>query len=104
MFNYKIAPISILPSKKIKLLSEIYISQVDAEKENLAGKLFALIEIGNENKDNIKIINFLINRINQNYYQNDKMILREKIYSLKPEHIFEAALAKTNKQFKQAKR
>ncbi len=99
MQNYKIAPISIVPGKKSSLLSEIFIAQVDLEKENLAGKLFILIEMEDENSHSVKIMNFLIDSINRNYYQSDKLILREKIYSLKPEHIFEAALAKTNKQF-----
>jgi len=99
MINYKIAPISIKSSKKNASLSEVFIAQVDQEKENLAGKLFILLEIENKNTNNIKIINFLLNKIYQNYYQSDKLILREKVYNLKPEHIFEASLTKTNKQF-----
>jgi hypothetical protein len=99
MQNYKIAPICIIPNKKSSLLSEIFIAQVDLEKENLAGKLFILIEMRDENSHSVKIVNFLIDNISRNYYQSDKLILREKIYSLKPEHIFEAALAKANKQF-----
>jgi hypothetical protein len=99
MQNYKIAPISIIPNKKSSLLSEIFIAQVDLEKENLAGKLFILIEMEDENSYSAKILNLLIDNLSRNYYQSDKLILREKIYSLKPEHIFEAALAKTNKQF-----
>lgn len=101
MSNYKIASLVLLPSKKNSLLSEVFISQTDALQENLAGKIFALIEIESEKVPGQKIINFLLQKINENYYQSDKMILREKIYSLKPEHIFEAALSKTNKQYNQ---
>lgn len=76
---------------------EIFIAQPDAEKEALAGKLFVLAEVESGKADAIKIINFLINNINHNYYQNEKIILRERISALKIEHIFESSLAKTNK-------
>ena len=63
----------------------------------MAGKLFILVEIESRKADSVKLINFLINELENNYYQNEKIILREKIKSLKVEHIFESALAKTNK-------
>jgi len=77
--------------------SEIFVAQPDANKEALAGRLFALIEININKAQALKMINFLINNINHNYYQNEKIILRERISSLKVEHIFETSLAKTNK-------
>ncbi|MCK4554286.1 hypothetical protein KAU19_04980, partial [Candidatus Parcubacteria bacterium] len=64
-----------------------------------AGKLFSLIEIKSKKSDGLKIVNFLIDNLNYNYYQNEKIILLEKISALKVEHIFESALAKTNKNF-----
>lgn len=78
--------------------SEIFIAQPDANKEALAGKMFVLIEIGSNKSAALKIINFLINTLNHNYYQNEKIILRERIRTLKVEHIFEASLAKTNRE------
>lgn len=96
--NYKIAQFIITPSRRHELIHEIYIAQPDANKEALAGKLFALIEIESKKADSLKIINFLINTLNHNYYQNEKMILRERVASIKIEHIFESALAKTNKK------
>jgi len=77
--------------------TEIFIAQPDASKESLAGKLFILLEIETEKTQALKISNFLLNNLNYNYYQNEKIILRERIRSLKVEHIFETALAKTNK-------
>ncbi len=96
--NYKIAQFIITPSQRDEFTHEIYIAQPDANKEILAGKLFALIEIKSKKADSLKIINFLINALNNSYYQNEKMILRERISSIKIEHIFESALAKTNKR------
>ena len=77
--------------------SEIFVAQPDANKEALAGRLFAIVEININKAQALKTINFLINNINHNYYQNEKIILRERISSLKVEHIFETSLAKTNK-------
>ncbi len=96
--NYKIAQFILTPSQRNELVHEIYIAQPDANKEALAGKLFALIEIEAKKADSLKIINFLINTLNHSYYQNEKMILRERVSSIKIEHIFESALAKTNKR------
>ncbi len=96
--NYKIAQFILTPNQRHELIHEIYIAQPDANKEALAGKLFALIEIESKKADSLKIINFLINTLNHNYYQNEKMILRERVSSIKIEHIFESALAKTNKK------
>lgn len=96
--NYKIAQFILTPPQRSQSTLEIYIAQPDANKEALAGKLFALIEIESNKAENLKIINFLINTLNHNYYQNEKMILRERVNTVKIEHIFESALAKTNKK------
>jgi hypothetical protein len=93
---YKIASILSSAEKK-NSASEVYIAQPDSSKEELAGKLFVLAEIETNRINALKIINFLINTLSHNYYQNEKMILRERISTLKVEHIFEIALAKTNK-------
>jgi len=87
------------PGRKASTISDIFIAQPDVIKESLAGKLFILFEIESRKVDSLKVINFLIDNINYNYYQSEKIILREKITSLKVEHIFETALAKTNKNF-----
>lgn len=95
--HYKIAQLILTSGRKTNTASEIFIAQPDAAKEALAGKLFVVAEIESKRSEGLKIINFLINDLNYNYYQNEKIILREKISTLKVEHIFESALAKTNK-------
>lgn len=99
--HYKLASLISTSSQKSGTAGEVYISQPDAEKERLAGKLFVLIEIDAGRANSLKLINFIINSINQNYYQNEKIILRERISSLKIEHIFETALTKTNRDLKE---
>ncbi len=98
--NYKIAQLVLNPNtgNKKELLSETYIAQPDMQKEMLGGKIFILAEIKIKKSEAKKIINFLITKLNTNYYQNEKLLLREKISALKIEHIFESALARTNKQ------
>src|SRR3990167_11044438 len=96
--NYKISQFILTPPGRGQSILEIYIAQPDAEKEALAGKLFALMEIDSNKSTGLKLINFLINTLNYNYYQNEKMILRERVDTIKIEHIFESALAKTNKK------
>jgi len=94
---YKLAQLILTPGKKAKTISDIFISEPDSLKKSLAGQLFILIEAENKDKDSLKLVQFLINNINQSYYQNEKLLLREKIGSLGVEHIFEASLAKVNR-------
>ncbi|MFH1744793.1 MAG: hypothetical protein ABH881_01345 [bacterium] len=96
--SHKIAQLVLTPNKPGST-GEIFIAQPDSDIEALAGKLFILAEIDSGKNASLKIINFLINSAYRNYYQNEKIILREKISTLKVEHIFEAALTKTNKNF-----
>ncbi|MCK5320728.1 hypothetical protein KAJ61_05070, partial [Candidatus Parcubacteria bacterium] len=98
--DHKIGQLILTPGKNANTVCDIFVAQVDSHKEYLAGKLFILIEIGENNANSLKIINFLIDTLSHNYYQSEKILLREKITTLKVEHIFEAALAKTNKNFK----
>lgn len=93
---YKLAQLILTPGKKSSSLSDIFIAQPDTAKEALFGKLFIIAEIENNSIDGIKIINFLFDELNRNYYQNEKVLLAEKISVIRPENIFEAALAKTN--------
>ncbi|MDD5071423.1 MAG: hypothetical protein PHQ42_01675 [Patescibacteria group bacterium] len=95
---YKITSLILNSAQNADRTSEVFVAQPDANKEALAGKLFALVEIDSKRSEALKIINFLINALNHNYYQNEKIILRERISALKVEHIFETALAKTNKE------
>jgi hypothetical protein len=96
---YKIAQLTQTSSRNANTISDVFIAQPDSVKENLGGKLFVLIEISPKKNESIKIANFLIDNLNHNYYQNEKIILRERLSSLTVESIFESAIAKTNKNF-----
>ncbi|MCD4762032.1 hypothetical protein K8R32_03680 [bacterium] len=97
--HHKIAQLILTPARKTDTTGDITVAQPDANKEALAGKLFILTEIKAKNSTGLKILNFLLDTIQANYYQNEKIILRERTSILKVEHIFEASLSKTNKQF-----
>ena len=94
---YKISQLTLNPGKKTNSLDEVYVAQPDSRSEGLAGRLFAVIKIESREPDYLKFVNFLLPEINHQYYQNEKLILRERLSSIKIDHIFESALAKTNK-------
>ena len=58
--HYKISQLILTPGQKSSTISEIFLSQPDAQKENLGGKLWLLIEIEINKNNSLKIINFLI--------------------------------------------
>lgn len=95
MYN-KISSI-ILNSGKANGLSDVFVAQPDSLKENLAGKIFIIAEIGGKKNEGRKIFDFLIASLNETYYNDEKILLRDKIEGLKIENIFEAAISKTNK-------
>ncbi|MFA5247784.1 MAG: hypothetical protein WC415_00860 [Patescibacteria group bacterium] len=97
--HYKIASLILNSGQKPNTAADIFIAQPDGYKEALAGKLFVLAEIESPRNDGLKIINFLIGCLNSNYYDSEKIILKEKIETITVESIFEGALAKTNKDF-----
>ncbi len=96
---YRLAQLYLPPTKNAKTLSDIFVAEPDNLKKSIAGQLFVLIQINNKNKESIKIIEFLINNLNKNYYQNEKLLLKDRIEFLSIEHIFESSLAKSNKDF-----
>lgn len=99
MYN-KISSI-ILNSGKANGLSDVFIAQPDSLKENLAGKIFIIAEIGGKKAEGRKIFDFLIASLNDTYYNDEKILLRNKIEGLKIENIFEAAISKTNKNLEE---
>jgi hypothetical protein len=94
---YKIASLILNGGQKNNSIADIFIAQPDTAKEALVGKLFIMAEIESQKSDGAKVLDFLINNINHNYYQNEKVILRERIDTISVESIFESALSKTNK-------
>lgn len=95
MYN-KIAPI-ILNAGKNASFSDVYVAQPDSLKENLAGKIFILAEINAKKNEGRQVFNFLIEALDNYYYNDEKILLKDKIEGLKLENIFEAALSKVNK-------
>jgi hypothetical protein len=94
---YKISSFILNTGKHQNGSRDIYIAQPDAIKENLAGKLFLLAEIDGKKSDTKNIIDFLIRRFEEFYYNDEKIFLQDKIEGLSLDNIFEAALAKLNK-------
>ncbi|MDP2943991.1 MAG: hypothetical protein Q8N57_00215 [bacterium] len=95
MYN-KISSI-ILNSAKAAGLSDVFVAQPDTLKENQAGKIFVLAEIGGKKIEGRKFFNFLIMALSDNYYNDEKILFKDKIPGLKIENIFEAAVTKTNR-------
>ena len=91
----KIAGFNLNNSPK-NLNSEFYIAQPDGVKENLGGKLFMLIQSDAKRSDLIELADFLVSLLDKYYYEDEKILLREKLDNLKVENIFEAMLAKIN--------
>ncbi len=94
--QYKIAQLILTPGHRAATTNEVFISQPDANREVLGGKLFILAEINSKNNYDRKILDFLLDNIFTSYYNNEKIILREKITSIKVEHIFETSLMSVN--------
>ena len=95
MYN-KIASIILNSGKNNNYAGEVFVSQPDANKERLAGKIFVLAEIEGKKSETQKVINFLVNIFDYNYYGDEKILLRDKIEGLRIEDIFETVLAKVN--------
>ncbi len=94
----KIAGFTLNSSEKNHLTSEIFVAQPDSLKERLAGKLFALFEIEGKRSEALRLSDFLVDSLNRNYYEDEKVLLREKLDNLKIENIFEAVLSKVNQE------
>lgn len=95
MYN-KIASLILNSGKNIGF-SDVFVAQPDSLKENLAGKAFVLAEINSKKAEGQKIFDFLIDALENYYYNDEKLALRGKIENLRLENIFEAALTKINK-------
>jgi len=94
---FKIGQLLLTSSQKSSKFCEIFVAQPDLEKEKIAGIIFVLLELDNKSTNKIKFVDLLINSFNKFYYENDKLLLREKVAAIKIEHIFETAVSKINK-------
>jgi phosphopantetheine adenylyltransferase len=93
--KYKIAQLVVNP-EEAESISQIFISQPGLEEESLLGRIFVMVEARKRKADISRLINFITNQIEHNYYQNEKVLLIEKLASVKAEDIFESAIARLN--------
>ncbi len=94
---YKLAQLVINPERKAEILSRIFTSQPSMEEEQILGKLFVLVEIRNQKTD-IMLANFIIDRMNLFYYQNEQVPLLARLATVTVNDIFENSLAKLNQE------
>ncbi len=94
---YKLAQLTVNPEHKSDILSRIFTSQPSMEEEQILGKLFVLLEIKNQKTD-IMLANFIIDRINLFYYQNEQTPLLARLATITVNDIFENSLAKLNQE------
>jgi hypothetical protein len=94
---YKLAQLVVTPEHKSEVLSRIFIGQPSMEEEQILGKLFVLVEIKNQKTD-IMLANFIIDRINLFYYQNEQVPLLARMATITVNDIFENALGKLNQE------
>jgi len=94
---YKLAQLLVSPEHKSDILSRIFVSQPSMEEEQILGKLFVLVEIKNQKTD-IMLANFIIDRINLFYYQNEQAPLLARLATVTVSDIFESSLAKLNQE------
>jgi len=95
---YKIAQLTVLPEHKSEVLSRVFVSQPDMEEEQILGKLFVVMDIKN-NKTDIMLANFIIDRLTLFYYQNEQAPLLARLATVTVSDIFENSLAKLNQEF-----
>lgn len=76
---------------------EVFVAQPDLVTEKIAGKVFILFDLEGDKNNGRKIIEFLIQGIDEFFYQDEKLFIRDKIEGLELDNIFEAFLTKLNK-------
>ncbi len=95
--SYKVAPLTVNPRQKLNVSSRVFVSQPSAEEELLAGRLFVLLEMELERLEDSRIADFIIADAYRQYYESEIFLMRERMGVIKPETVFEAAIAKLNK-------
>jgi hypothetical protein len=94
---HKISSLMLNIAKSESGHKEVFVAQPDGVTEKLAGKIFILLELEGKKNEVKKIMEFLIEGIDEYYYQDEKIFLRDKIEGLELENIFEAFLTKLNR-------
>lgn len=94
---YKISSFLLNTAKNKESHQELYLGQPDAITEKLAGKVFIIADLDMNKNEAKDFMSQVINYLNEFYYQDEKIFLRDKIEGLELDNIFEASLTKLNK-------
>lgn len=95
--TYKIAPLTVNPQNNSPVLSRVFVSQPSAEEEMLVGRLFVLLEIEMPRATDERVADAIISEAYRQYYENEALVLRDRLSHIKPDVIFEASIAKLNR-------
>ncbi len=94
---HKISSFMLNTAKNKDSHQELYLGQPDAITEKLGGKIFIIADFEMKKNEAKDFIGQAINYLNEFYYQDEKIFLRDKIEGLELDNIFEASLTKLNK-------
>ncbi len=92
---YKIAKLVLNP-ERASLVTRIHISQPDTEQEESLGRLLILTEFPSKKADYQALFNLLIEQFSIAYYENEQVLLLNKLATVTVASIFEAAVNKIN--------
>lgn len=92
---YKIAQLVINPERSGSV-SRAHISQPDTTDEEKLGRLLILSEFPAKKPDYQALFNLIVDQISIAYYENEQIILLDKLATVTVQSIFESALSKLN--------
>lgn len=92
---YKIAKLVLNP-ERASLVDRIHISQPDVDQEEALGRLLILAEFPSKKADYQALFNLLIEQLSIAYYENEQVLLLNKLATVTVATIFEAAINKIN--------
>ncbi len=97
----------ILNSAKSLGLSDVFVAQPDSLKESAAGKIFLLAEISAKKNEGNKLFSFIIQSLEEDYYESDEVLFHSHNGKVAVGKVFEEAVSSLNKKlnsFLQAER
>lgn len=92
---YKIAQLVVNP-ERASSLSRVHISQPDVSQEETVGRLLILAEFPAKKSDYQALFNLIIEQISIAYYENEQILLLNKLATVTVATIFESAVSKIN--------
>jgi len=92
---YKIAQTVVNPDRAGSI-SRVYISQPDVSQEETVGRLLVLAEFPAKKSDYQALFNLIVEQLSIAYYQNEQILLLNKLATVTVATIFESAVSKIN--------